>query len=36
MGLDREAENAIFGQLSALGMAPQLVGIFDGGRIEGW
>ena len=36
LDLDREAENAVFAQLSAADLAPPLVGTFAGGRIEGW
>ena len=36
LALDRDAENRIFARLSELGVAPPLIGTFDGGRIEGW
>ena len=33
---DRDEENRVFARLSARRLAPELVALFDGGRIEGW
>jgi ethanolamine kinase len=34
--IDREAENALFARLSALGVSPPLHGLLENGRVEGW
>ena len=34
--LDRAKENCVFARLSARGLAPELISLFEGGRIEGW
>ncbi|MCK6521161.1 ethanolamine kinase [Myxococcota bacterium] len=34
--IQREAENALFARLSALGVAPPLYGLLENGRVEGW
>ena len=34
--IDRAAENALFAELSALGVSPPLYGLLENGRVEGW
>ena len=34
--INRDAENALFARLSALGVSPPLHGLFENGRVEGW
>ena len=36
LAFDRDRENVVFGELAARGLAPRLLGTFDGGRVEGW
>ena len=36
LALDRGSENRVYSMLSRRGLAPKLIGTFDGGRIEAW
>jgi len=36
LAFDRRRENDVFAELSERGLAPPLIGLFEGGRVEGW